>query len=690
MSDIYSKAMYLEGIPCEQWKDYIGAGYRSCTYGSDHERNGQITLLGFDKAGNPKTFIAPWQSHIKYNVKFKTGETDIFDRHIATKMFRNAYERSQYVKSASGISIVECLKPEQEFLHFLFDDDVLDDSFNKQKLRIQYIDIETEISDQFMKPSVADNRINMITVYDNVTEKFHTWSLEHAEVDFKEEPLNTMDKSKFDFREFHDNEVRMLEDFCDWLDDNPGDVSFGWNIKGYDWPYIVTRISKVLGKEWLTKLSPVNRPPYIKDVNHDNSRADVAAEIEVDIPGLFIADGLVLYRDKFLFSPALDGGYSLNNVGEHEGLGKKVEYEGSLKDLYVKNYQKFYEYNVRDVDLAKRIDDKRKMIALARQVSSFGLTNYGAIYSSIGYLIGSVLSFAKTQMGGKVFTSYLQEKHQFNSFEGAYVFDTIPGLYKGGVGCIDFASLYPSNIRSINASPETYIGKIVIHRKDKSGATICNTENDIRFNPFSDEDSVDDGPDSPSTVLNAGDSSILKLELKLPGPKDIRKTVTLEQLRALIREKCIWTTNNTLFLKHEVKWGVIAKWCEYFYGLRKTAKKKMLKLVHLMHNEEEVAKMTKQQKIENTINIENLDSIQHALKIMINSIYGAMGTAFSPIADPNIAQSVTRQGRFANQSTSRFIKKYFIDNYNARSDYQVVCGGDTDSCARETLVRIKR
>ena len=147
--------------------------------------------------------------------------------------------------------------------------------------------------------------------------------------------------------------------------------------------------------------------------------------------------------------------------------------------MYLQDWQKFYEYNVRDVDLCKKVDDKCKMISLARQMTSFGLTGYGAIYSSISYLIGSVLAFSKMQMGGRVFKSYLAEKQHFDSFEGAFVFPTVPSKYDGGIACIDFASLYPSNIRSINLSPETYVGKVIIYRKDKStGQLICNRENE--------------------------------------------------------------------------------------------------------------------------------------------------------------------------------------------------------------------
>ena len=677
MNSLISNAIYMDDVPKSQWKDYgIGRGYRSICYTTDSDRSGKIVLFGFDINGKPTTYIFPWQSYIKYNCKFKTDEQDIYGNYVTTKYFKNSFDRSKYIKNANGLNIVECFKPEQEFAHFMWDENILEADFNKQPLRIHYFDIETEISDQFMKPSQADNRINMMTIYDSMTEKFYTWSLEHAEIDFKEAPLKDYPKDKFVFFEFHNNEVEMLEHFLAWYEDNYPDVNYGWNTKAYDIPYLTRRIENVLGKNAAKILSPIGRY-FIKEVNHDNKRADVAAEIEVNIDGLFIADGLVLYRDKFMVSHP-DGGYTLDNIGEVEGCGQKIHYEGTLKDLYLKDYQKFYEYNVRDVDLCKRIDDKCKMIQLARQITSFGLTGYGAIYSSISYLIGSVSAFAKTQMGGKIFNSYLAEKHQFDGFEGAYVFPTEAGIYRGGIGCIDFASLYPSNIRAINASPETFIGKILIYFRDEVGNITCNTKDEAWFNPFSTDNSVWGVNDEGSRVrveVNAGDPDIVKLELKLPSGK--RKEIDLETLKKLIETKCIWTANNTLFLKHEIRFGVIPKWCEVFYGLRKSTKKKMLACFHKLHNPDIV--MTEAEKLQTETDEENYNTTQLGIKSMINSIYGCMGTSFSPIANPDIAQTITRQGRFCNINTSKFIRRQFEKYFNIDSSYVTAISGDTDS-----------
>lgn len=644
-ADIFDLAIDLTDVPEEKWNEFIGHGYRSCCYTTDHEKNGVILLFGFDTNENPQTFLIPHKSWVKYRVSYPTEEKDIYGHYVATKYFNNTSQRKKWVEAADGIFIVECLKPENELLHKLFDKYVLDADFNQQKLRKFFIDIETEISDQFMKPVDAQNRINMITIYDNYTEKFYTWSLDKAEIDFKEEPLCNMPKEMFEFFSFQNNEIRMMEHFLDWWQNNYPDVVSGWNSQAYDMPYIVRRIENILNKGAAGRLSPVGKY-RITQVNHDNERANVEAEIEVDISGVFLADELVLYRDKFSVKPSLDGGYSLDNVGEAEGLGHKIHYDGTLKDLYEKDYQKFYEYNVRDVDLLKRIEDKCLLIPLARKIVGSGLCNYGTIYSSISYLIGSLISFAKINMDS-VFQSYSGEKKENKSYEGAYVFPPVPGLYKGGIATVDFNSLYPSTIRALNLSPETYVGKI----------------EPINY-PDTDSPIDIDKIECEKFYLHPADSKDTKV-----------KMIDKSQLLKLCETKCIFTRNNTLFLKHSIKQGVVSAWCKHFYNLRKSTKKSMQKLEMALYNKEVAEADIQKTKNE----VQNLDNIQHAIKIMINSIYGMFGTSHSPIGNVDIAQTITRGGKFCNTEAAKYIKQWMMEKFKVGEDYITPVSGDTDS-----------
>lgn len=653
--EIFNDAIYLDDVPETDWLNYIGKGYRSVIYTTDHERNGRIILFGYDTVGNPTTFICPHRSWIKYRVKYDTEEIDIYDKYVATKTFKNSYDRKKYLEGAAGLVVIEALRPEQEFLQKLFYKDAFSSDFNKQPLRIHTLDIETEISDQFEKPVDARNRINMITIHDSKTDVYYTWSLEHAEIDFKDEPLCNESKDRFEFFEFQDNETKLLEHFLDWWETNCPDVVSGWNINAYDIPYIYRRLENVLGKEAAQRLSPVKKC-FVKQVNHDNERANVQADIEIAIDGIFAADLLVLYRDKFHIKGALDGGYNLSNVGEAENLGRKIEYDGTLKDLYMKDYQKFYEYNVRDVDLCVRIEDKCKMIPLARQITSSGLCNYNTIYSSISYLIGSVIAFSKLFME-RTFNSYVAEKKEKVPYEGAYVFPPKVGLYKGGIATIDVNSLYPSTIRSLNLSPETYVGKVVA------------------IKPVEDTEPID-----------LSDESITTFRFYPRGENKGIKIITKDDLLKLLDTKCIFTKNNTLFLKHKVKWGVIAKWCEHFYNLRKKTKKEMAKNDMKLYKKE----ITDPAQIAETKTlIQNLNSAQLGYKTMINSVYGILGTNFSPIYNPDLAQSITRNGRFFNISASKYVGEFFKKNFGTDDSYPVVASGDTDSFLGSTKIRIR-
>ena len=663
---VFNNAIYLEDIPRDHWKKYIGNGYRSVAYLTDHNRNGQIVLFGFDPVGNRKNFIIPWKSHISYRVKYETDKKDIYDNYVETRYYNSSFERKKRLEDiGNSLFIVECLRPEQEFLQEAFYDVCLDQDFNKQTMRIHFIDIETEISDEFEKPTTARNRINMVTVYDTQTEKYYTWSLSHAKIDFKEEPLCNYPKEKFVFFEFNDNEPKMLEHFLDWIEANYADTVVGWNIKAYDIPYIVRRIENVLGKNAASRLSPIGKY-QIKEINHNNARADVGAEIEVDIAGLFIADDLVLYRDKFhIAGGPLDGGHGLSNVGEHEGLGKKIQYEGTLKDLYIKDYQKFYEYNVRDVDLVVKIEDKCKLVNLARMVAGAGLCNYDTIYSSISYLIGSVTQFARSMMG-RVFQSYLNSKKDPETYEGAYVFPPIPGVYRGGIACVDFNSLYPSSIRAMNLSPETYVGKVSnITDFDKLGGQwrqVFNSEPPIDLN----------------------DESITELWFFPNGDARRKRKIKKTDLMELLKTKLIFTRNNTLFLKHSVKQGVVSGWCKHFYNLRKTTKKKMQALEYALYKNE-----IPEDKIEETkTEVQNLDARQMAYKLAINSIYGILGTNHSPLYIVELAQTITRLGKFCNLSANKFIGNVFRQRYNVDESYITSVSGDTDSFWGDTKIML--
>lgn len=741
----------LEDVEEKEYGKIFGPGYRYCCYTIVDRRfsqngavpssgRGVIILLGYDKDGNPRNFRVPHKSHIKYVVKYKTNEKDIYGRYVETKYFDNSLDRKRFVDEfADKSKIIECLPPQNEFLHKYFDEYALDESFNKFPLRIQYYDIETEISDEgFEEASSARQRINMITIHDNFTDKFYTWSLQHIEPDFSDEYdengnlineccLKDTPKDKFVIYEFSDDEARMLRHFHDWFIRNRPDVFCGFNSQAFDLGYIMNRMERVLGNpdrvtdkeghrrdrwsKWVKDLSPVGKVRE-RHNNMDNERANKQAEYIYEIDGIFNADLLILYRDKYKIHQPLDGGNGLDNIGEVECGIHKIHYKGtkapngdtihSLKDLYLKDWNRFYKYNVMDVEVLRRVEEKVKTIPLSRSITSAGLSNYDAIYSSIGYLIGSLIMFSKTKFG-TTFTSYKASESIPLSIAGAYVFEPIPGLYKNGIAVVDYSSLYPSIIRALNISMETYLGKISRFPIEDPTSEFFVKE------PPIDLDGVDIIGDIGKTdnekcydsvyskkydELNT-DSKLDKFYL-LPANGTKQKIITRKQLDELLETKCIFTRNNTLFLKHSIKQGIISSWCTHFYNLRKKTKKMMQKLEMDIYD----GKIPEDKLSEVESQIQNLNDRQQSLKIMINSCYGLTGTSFSPIYNPYIAQTITSLGKFLNLSTSQYINKKFNDKYgdknaitlyidekgNKRTTYSV--SGDTDSCFFHTKLGI--
>ena len=612
---------------------FISNGYRNCVYQQEKgTKIGYIYFLGFDKAGDPYEFKYRWQCQAGYSLLDKDPNlpTDIYGRSIKYKKFNSTYDRKVFLEDNKEIyNFVDVMSPEQEFLIALFWDVVENHDFNTQPMRVHWIDIETEISGSFEYPNTARNRVNMLTVYDSKTKCFYTWSL-------KKIPENSIfkDNEHKVFDVFNDNETLMLAHYLKWHSQNYPDVIQGWNSQSYDIPYLVRRMENVFGKERTSAISPFGKYRIRQGKELENPNDPNSQSITVSITGISHLDELILYRDKFMVKLQADGGYGLNNIGVLEGLGTKQEYEGSLKDLYENDWGLFYKYNVQDVKLLVDIEKKCKLINLARQIAGTGCMNYEAIYASISYIMGSLYCFSKKHMGGEVVPTYAKPGQSYVPYEGAYVFDVKAGFYKDGIATIDFNSLYPNTIRAANISPETLFGKVV------SIAGEDGVKDPIDLSKFKDDDKV-------SIALTLGKIS----------------NITVGKLKELVKTKLIFTQNNTLFFKPSVKKGLLNQWSEHYYNQRKLMKREMA-AAHKAgdHDKEEL-----------------YNNIQHAIKIFLNSLYGVTGTRFSPIGNPDIAQTITRQGKFCNISANKFITAVFKKKFGIGDDYNVLASGDTDS-----------
>ena len=228
------------------------------------------------------------------------------------------------------------------------------------------------------------------------------------------------------------------------------DVISGWNIDGYDLPYLFNRITRVHGEEVAKKLSPWGLVEC-KTVN-DKWGKD---RTEIVLDGIIVYDYLKLYR-KFI--PTQQEQYTLEYIAQETiGVGK-LDYSeyANLAELYEKNPEKFYSYNCLDVDRVVQIDDKLKLIDLALTIVYDARCLPKDIFGSVAMWDTIIHNYLLEK---KIVVPPAKHKTKKEQFEGAYVKIPVPGKYRW-IASFDFAGLYPSLAVWGNFSPETYKGKI--------------------------------------------------------------------------------------------------------------------------------------------------------------------------------------------------------------------------------------
>jgi DNA polymerase elongation subunit (family B) len=241
----------------------------------------------------------------------------------------------------------------------------------------------------------------------------------------------------------------MLIDFLRyWKDVNPH-ITTGWNTDGFDDPYIYHRIKKVLGDKEASSLSPFGK------VNVRTYEKFGKAETSVDFVGVACLDYKQIY-ETFTFHSMPD--YKLDTVAEYELGENKVEYEGSFKDFYTNEWDKFCTYSVKDTVLVRELDLKTDLMSVAITVAQFCGVNLADTFGSVNKIDVACYNFLKNR--NKIIPP--KKEVESGSYPGAFVREPKPGLYTA-VASFDLASLYPSIIRQHNISPET-----LVRNKDKT------------------------------------------------------------------------------------------------------------------------------------------------------------------------------------------------------------------------------
>ena len=309
--------------------------------------------------------------------------------------------------------------------------------FETSKIKIATIDIEVASENGFPDVESAAEEVLLITIQDYATKKIRTWGLG---------PFENNQKSVV-YKSF-DSERDLLNDFINWwmIEENTPEVITGWNSELYDMPYLVRRIDRILGEKTMKRLSPwglvTERETYITGRKH----------ISYDVGGITQLDYLNLYK-KFTYKA--QESYRLDYIASVELGQKKLDHSefDTFKDFYTKGWQKFVEYNIIDVELVDRLEDKMKLIELAITMAYDAKVNYADVFSQVRMWDTIIYNYLKKR---NIVVPPKERTEKDAKYAGAYVKEPIPGKYDWVVS-FDLNSLYPHLIMQFNVSPETLL-----------------------------------------------------------------------------------------------------------------------------------------------------------------------------------------------------------------------------------------
>ena len=309
--------------------------------------------------------------------------------------------------------------------------------FDVSKIKITTLDIEVKSENGFPDVESASQEILLISIQDYNTKQIRTWG--QGRFDNKQE--NVIYKG---FK----TEYELLLDFINWwmVEDNTPEVITGWNIELYDIPYLTRRLDRVLGEKLKKRFSPWGL------VTEDEIYIAGRRHITYDVGGVTQLDYLNLYK-KFTYKA--QESYRLDHIANVELGQKKLDHSefDTFKDFYTQGWQKFVEYNIIDVELVDRLEDRMKLIELAIVMAYDAKANYADVFSQVRMWDTIIYNYLKKR---NIVIPPKERSDKSEKYAGAYVKEPIPGKYDWVVS-FDLNSLYPHLIMQYNISPETLV-----------------------------------------------------------------------------------------------------------------------------------------------------------------------------------------------------------------------------------------
>ena len=508
------------------------------------------------------------------------------------------------------------------------------------KLNVAFWDIEVDFDPErgYASPDDAFMPITAIAVHLQWLDTLvclavppKTMTMEQAQESIKDIP-NTI---------LFESEHEMLDTFLNLIED--ADVLSGWNSEGFDMPYTVNRIIKVLSKEDTRRLCLFDQFPKKRTYEKYGKEA-----VTYDLVGRVHLDSLELYR-KYTYEERHT--YRLDAIGELEVGETKTQYEGTLDQLYNNDFRTFIIYNRQDCALLDKLDKKLKFIDLANTIAHENTVLLATTMGAVAVTEQAIIIEAHAK-GFIVPGRPKRDENADNQAAGAYVAYPKKGLHEW-IGSMDINSLYPSAIRALNMGPETIVGQL--------RQTYTQEEIDAKMakgNSFAAAWEGKFGSNEFEFVMAKDISHDIIVDWE-DGSTDVLSGAQIYDMIYESNQPWILSANGTIFTYE--KEGIIPGLLKRWYAERKEMQAKLKEAI----------------KAENEIEEEYWDKRQLVKKILLNSLYGAILNAGCRFFDKRIGQSTTLTGRRIARHMAAKVNEYVAGEYDYTG--KSIIYGDTDS-----------
>lgn len=583
---------------------------------------------GEDGHRTTKTYSAPYYFYTKED----GGEyTSIYDDKLTRHEFFNSIEFNQ-AKADCESSRIEMFESDIPAELKILSEHYY--GIPAPKLNVSFIDIEVDYDPEvgFASASNPYAPINSIAIYHQHLKRYVVLAVPPNLAPFKKNnddwvpgdaPESFLQQMHdiAEFRDTYDLEVVFCKDEKELLmrmlyELEDSDVISGWNSDFFDVPYIGKRLER-MGKRYFRMLSfPEGKDPSWRDV-------EVMGNINttLDLSGRISADYLVLFRK---YEMAERPSYKLMAIAE-EMLPDlpKLEYEGSLADLYRSNFAWFVRYNIRDTEILHGLEDRLGYVELANQMMHMSTGLFKHVTGTLKLAELATINYCHHTLGGLIVNDVHVPEND-GQIKGAYVLDPKIGMHDW-IGSVDINSLYPSAIRSINISPETIRGQFIA---------------EVR------------------AAEEIAKGSLVPLILELENGQ--QEQYTADEWRTILKDRK-WSVSGFGTVFDQNKQGIIPKILEDWYAARKKYQK-------LMKEAKEAG---------DPIKATFYDKLQYVYKIKLNSFYGALTNKFFRFYDLRMGESTTGTGRMILMHQCAKTNELLTGVYDPTGE--AVIYGDTDS-----------